>query len=854
MSNLAPVRVIPESQIEVICKPHALQQRTVTCFFQVGTSIAEIVGPEADDNIAVRVNGVEVPRDMWPRVKPKQVAQIQIMRVPRGKTVKKVIGVILLIVIAYFAPYLLNWAYAAFGFWGAVAAIGITLIATMAAYALIPPPEMPKLDSGAMEGVQRLNAITGTSNQANPYGTIPMVLGENRYYPTLAANPYTEILGDQQYLRMLFDLGWGQDLVVSDIKIGETDISSFEEVEYEISTVPDLFSDDMFELSIAESMNVGQTATRTTQLNTDEVSLDLVFPGGLFGANDKGATTGATTSFTIEYRATGAGSWINVATTIASPQLTISSPAMSVIGSNFSVTSSKRQVLRLGVRFAFPSSGQYDVRVTRNGTTYGSGTQDSAKFDTAQWVVIRSIKHTNPSTTGTLKLALRIRATDQLNGVINQLSVLAQQKVRTWTGAAWTAPTATFNPAWVYHWLMTTSPGVAVKVADSRMDITRIKLWADYCDTMGLTCKGMVDRAVAFSELIKMVLSSGLASFAMRDGMYSVLYDREGQTPIQSFAPTNSKNFSGQRMFVDMPHALRVKFSNPEVNWQEDEIIVVDDLHSYNGKNARGAASGLPPATKFETLTVPFVTEPKAAWILGRYQLAQGTFRSNLYSWECDVENLICSRGDLVYREDDVVDWGDGFGLVSSVSGSGNISVINTAEPLTYVSGEAYSIRVRSKVTGNSYVSAINTSGWVAGTEYTSFTLSTPFSTGSVDMGDLYMIGRTSQLIRQCLITKIEPGPDLSARLEAVEYSASVSAYVASPPTTFVSAISGTVILEPPPPPNITAAFSNYAADPSTGGTTNPTVNITVDPGTSGYKNNGGGWNWRNEVMRTQAL
>lgn len=823
----------------VVAKPHPLKSQTYLAVFPEGVNLMQVVGPDADDTLQIAIEGEYIPREMWAHVRPKSGTQISIVRYPEGKTVKKIVGVILLVVIAIYAPHLLSYMYTAFGVWGAVAAIGITLIATMAAYALIPPPSMPRISGGdGAAEFNRLNAITGTSNQATPYGTIPMVIGECRYYPTLAANPYTEILGDQQYLRMLFDLGYG-DLEISDIKIGETPIESFDDVEYEISLTPDLFTDDIFEISLGESFNSGDVSNKTTQTLTDEVAIDIAFPGGLFGVDKKGNTTQASSGFNLEFRAVGStGSWTAVASLPAS-DVTVSTPSCFAQGGTFVIRSSARKTVRIGVRWKVPR-GQYDVRMTRFATTYAVGTEASTRFDTAQLATFRSIKHTNPSKTGTLKLALRIKATDQLNGVINQLSVLGQQKIRVYDSSLeeWLAPAVNTNPAWIYHWLLTTCSGVAQLVADSRVDLPAFVAWAEDCENKGFTAKGIIDKAIASGELYRMVLSAGRASFAMRDGLYSVLYDRDGLVPVQHFSPANSRDFTGQRMFIDLPHALRVRFQNPALNWQEDEIIVLDDGYTFNGLNARGVPSSDPPAEKFETLSVPYVTEPKAAWQLARYQLAQGKFRPNIYSWVADVEHLICTRGDLVYMVHDVTDWGSGFGLIKDVGGVGGfVDQILTAEPITLEIGQTYSVRVRDKQNGShiSVIASVTGDGHI-------LNLATPMP-NTVDTGDLYIIGQTSKEIKQLLVTKIEPSADLNATIQAVEYNAAVQTYDDNPPDTFSSAISGTLILEPPPPPDIFAVFSDEnTTPPSDGGNWEPNINVGVSPGRSGYINPGSPW------------
>lgn len=78
---------------------------------------------------------------------------------------------------------------------------------------------------------------------------------------------------------------------VSDIRIGETDIDSFEDVEWEISTEPTLFSQDIYELSVGVALtSLNDNATRTTQAQSQEISLDVIFNQGLFGVDSKGNT------------------------------------------------------------------------------------------------------------------------------------------------------------------------------------------------------------------------------------------------------------------------------------------------------------------------------------------------------------------------------------------------------------------------------------------------------------------------------------------------------------------------------------------------------------------------------------
>jgi len=174
-----------------------------------------------------------------------------------------------------------------------------------------------------------------------------------------------------------------------------------------------------------------------------------------------------------------------------------------------------------------------------------------------------------------------------------------------------------------------------------------------------------MDSARAFSDVLRDVLASGRASFGMVNGKYGAVRDKAQTVPVQMFTPSNSWGFSYQRAFGELPHALRVTFTNPEANYQQDVCIVYAD-----GYNADGSG-GLTAATKFEQLDLRMVTDPDAAWRLGRYHLAVGYNRPTMYSLNADVESIVCERGDLVRVAHDITEWGSAWGRFVSVSGDG---------------------------------------------------------------------------------------------------------------------------------------------------------------------------------------
>jgi hypothetical protein len=621
---------------------------------------------------------------------------------------------------------------------------------------------------------------------------------------------------------MLLDLGYG-DLDISDIRIGETDIASYEDVEWEISTAPSLFAQDIYELGVSVALNAtGDSATRTTQTATTEISLDLIFNGGLYGVNDKAETVRGTVQFNVQYRLVGDTTWTNLGTATGvtfSGGATLVSPA----GSSVTVSSVKKKTLRCGVRWKVPS-GQYEVFVSRDATSFGGTT--AGTVSDCVWSVLRSVNPQNPTTTGTNKLAVRIKATDQLNGVVQNLSVLASQKIRGIDPVTFldTTPVATENPAWIYLWLMTQCQAVLRRVVLSRMDLVGICDWAAECEAKGYKIGFIMDSGRAFGDVLRDVLAAGRASFGLRNGLYSAVRDLEQTVPVQMFTPANSWGFSYSRTFVEPPHALRVKFSNPEANDQQDVRLVYWD--GYSAANA----------TRFEELDLSMVIDPDAAWRLGRYHLAVMWLRQTQYTFQADIEHMVCERGDLIHVAHDITSWGLAWGRVKAVSGT----TVTLDGPVTLEAGKTYELRVRGADNAQDVATITSAAG-----ETQVLTLASAI--GAV--GDLFVLGEVTRGVAKLMVRSIEPGDDLTATLTCVDAAPAVWTADSGTPPAFVSDITGKPWCSPPDPPSIVIRAGDSAPDDA--GVIHASSGVSAPPQDGIYRNPKLMWRQaRGEVLR----
>jgi hypothetical protein len=444
----------------------------------------------------------------------------------------------------------------------------------------------------------------------------------------------------------------------------------------------------------------------------------------------------------------------------------------SVYRNTLVVQADRPEQMRKSVAWAVPS-GQYDVRIRR--TT--PDTDSDRIADKAFWTALRTIRTTDPvKLPGLARIALRIKATDQLNGVLDNFNLLARSILPDWDAATsrW-VERATRNPASCYRAALQEG-GNARPLADGRLDLPEIQAFHEECTANGFSCDLVIDFAGTLFERLNDIAATGRGSFGMRDGRYSVVRDKPQTVPVQHFTPRNSHSFRGSRAFNDLPHALRVGFINRENGYSRDERLVLDDGFQIDGKDAFDRdAPDLPPATRFETLELLGVTDPATVWRHARYFIAVGRLRPETIELSTDIEHLACTRGDLVLVTHDVPQWGLNFGRVVRVmlDTDGNLVGLTLDETVTMAAGETYVVRIRLE-DGTSWVKPIITEEG----EHTELMLGSVAGPGDAHPkpGDLVMFGRLGAESREFIVKAIEIDKDLGATLTLLDHAPAVHA------------------------------------------------------------------------------
>ncbi len=863
------------TNINVTLAPHPFAAERITAQLPAGASVAEIAatvsGGLRDEFLQAWLDGDYIPRENWTRIRPKAGTVLTLRAVPMGGGGgKNPLRTILSLALTAVMPQLAAGLLGAFGatagsLAGKLLTTGLGIAGKLALNALAPPGR-PRF-SAQKESPTLF--IQGAQSRAQPFGRVPRVLGRHRFVPPFGALPYTETVGSDQYLRLLFVWGYGP-LKITDLKIGETPLSAFDGVEIETregypGDAPlTLYSNSVLQndLAAAATQATGYIV-RTTDADADEIGVDITLPRGLVKFGGGGGRLSTSVRIEVQYAPAGTNDWsagsedftshaardislaskpaayrtkdgTSVVTRIDRVVLDAANAAVSVIrgttfrigvdegavetpaipankiplarierrsdsgdmiaaeyitderdpgifGVNFEtendfavtgaaapnrlavaagglqfpgieITGKQTAALRETVTFKVPK-GQYDVRVRR---MTADASDDNRIFDETVWTALRTIRYAYPVRMPNLAMtALRIKATGQLNGVIDRFNGVVSSILPDWDGENWVAQ-ETCNPAASFRHVLQGEAN-ARPLGDARIDLERLQEWHDTCATQNRQFNMVVDYDISVRELLHSIAGVGRASPTLLDGKWGVVEDRVQSVPIQHFTPRNSYGFEGRKEFDELPQALRVRFINRAKGWLQDERLVYDD--GYDETNTQ----------RYETLEVPGVTDAEAAWRDGRYHIAAARLRPETYSFSCDVEHIVCTRGDLIRFSHDVPLFGLMTARVKSLLVAGDtVTGVALDAVVTMQGGKTYAIRFR-KADGSSLVLTVQN---VAGDSKT-ILFTTPVTDGP-QPDDLAMFGEAGLESVELVVKSIVPQSNLSARITCVDAAAGV--------------------------------------------------------------------------------
>jgi hypothetical protein len=620
----------------------------------------------------------------WSQTRPRAGVRVVMRLVPGKDALRSVLLIVVQVAaLAFAGPVagLLGLGQGAFAV-GAVGA-GLTVIGSLLVNALVPMPE---------EDAQRSRQnyrITGWANEVRLDEPVPDLHGLHRVAPPFAATSYTEIVGDQQFVRAVFCVGLGP-IKLSDIRLGETSIADYSDVEMEVregrpddeplSLYPRQVLEETEGIELVRPQPVDDKGdpvdgpseetpvVRQTAADTQDVNVIFAFPTGLFAVDDKGRQAQRSVTVRIRQRLVGDQDWQDVAT--------------------LAIAASSREPVYRQHSWQLAARGKWDLEFTRM-------TDDSPSSSVSDQVQVAAIQSIRPEYPVNMDkplalISLRIRATHQLNGPLDNLNCLAQRYARRWDGTAWTeglprTPAAAF----VAVLQGASNPFPAT---DTQIDWDAMLDWLEWCELKGLRYDQVIEQGLSLGDLLREICAAGRA-VPRHDGIrWSVTIDRPAGEIVDHISPRNSSDFTWQRAYFDPPHAFRVTFFDETNDYKQAERIVPWPGHTG-------------PITVTEQINLPGKTNPREIWIEARRRMYELIHRPDTFTTMQGGMARVVTRGDLVMGSYDVLDRSQIAARVVRLTGH----LIELDEPVPEsADGMRYRSRVdEGDVIGSSVVSSI---------------------------------------------------------------------------------------------------------------------------------------------------
>lgn len=326
--------------------------------------------------------------------------------------------------------------------------------------------------------------------------------------------------------------------------------------------------------------------------------------------------------------------------TIARLRTMVTVQSGSVGAGSFSIKASQAKPLTKSYKSAVPN-GEWKVRIRRT----SNDTDDNYIYDDATWSTARAILNRAPFSTPVAVCCseLRIRASEQLSGYVNNFNGLVQSVVPDWNGSKW-VDGATSNPASLLRYCLMDRHGSYTPFSGAKLDNASFVEFWNFCNTEGFTFNFICDTETLTWKRLVQIASAGRGAVTCdNDGRISVVIDKAGKTPVQMFTPRNSWGFSVERAYVKYPHALRAKYRDASDDYRENNGYIYAD--GYNASNA----------TNIVEWEAEGKTHWKEVWRFGRYYLASARLRPESVTLSTDWEWRMCRRGDLVLVSHDVL-------------------------------------------------------------------------------------------------------------------------------------------------------------------------------------------------------
>ncbi|OUT11846.1 hypothetical protein B9N62_02710 [Campylobacter concisus] len=585
------------------------------------------------------------------------VVNIAIVPKGGGGGGKKILGIVASIAIAIAAPYAAaGMLGTVIGGTGAMAAglgtyalaAGIAVAGNLLLSAIMPKPSMPGFDRMDFKNSNTYGWNKPT-NQAMQAQVVPKVFGTHKITPPLIASHIISD-GDKQYFNGLYALNDGEIKDIREIKINDEPIENFKGVTYEIrnglnnQNIISNFNDTSYDKNIGKKLNpdLSYSLAQTDGNFVTSLSVTLVFPRGLYYANDKGGLDGYSVNVRVEYSADGKNWTPITGQTISAAQ-----------------TSTFRRVFRVG---NLPPN-KYNIRAKFE-TAPNTGSRYASDCFLEYVTETVSDDFIYPKTA---LLAIRALATDQLNGGAPRISAVVTAN--------------SDNPSHICRKILEDSGVESSRIMPSFNE------WANFCEEKSLRCNIVFDSELSVRKALDTVSLLGRASVLQAGSKFDVIIEKAGLIPAQSFlfgmgnilSDTFKQNFLP---LVDRANFIEITYYDKNKDY-EPSVVSVGQIAAGNSR-----------VSNKSSVTLVGCTDEAQARAYGRFTLNCNRYLTETIEFEADKDSLVCRYGDIIKVSHDTPQYGFSGRLLED---SGADFVILDRD-LDTVGGVKYAIQIKNDV------------------------------------------------------------------------------------------------------------------------------------------------------------
>lgn len=665
----------------------------------------------------------------------------------------------------------------AVGVFGGAALAG-GLVMTMGQYLVdaIAPIKKQSLSGPTAADQNDVYSLSSASNSIDKWGYVPILFGKGRIAPKKAAAPYTELNGDDMYLHELFI--WGEcgtgDIKISNLKFGETSVDEYDDVDIETwrfdpknpkysKWYPTGINQQEFSVKLTNKDGDGNSpnwVTRTTTI-ANAISVDIIF-NTLVRFNDRGDAQNTSVTFRIQYSPhvdnenQSTKVWYNAYRvtknkdgdiTSSSVDFTISAKSTSAVRRTIYITDASGN--RIG-----DGKNSYDIRIRR---TTADHENDTKIQDDSYWTGIRTHSIDKPFSINypAVFTAIRVKATDQLNGAIQNLTGDYQVKMKNYnqaTGKWEISETRDLIPAIRF----------VLQECNARPQPDSVIDWSNFIETdkywksVGWKYDKVLDSQTSVLSMIQDICAAGLGSPTFIDGKWAVIVDKPREEVVMGITAANSWGWSVDRNTIELPHIIQCDFVN-EGAWEAD-LMEVEVDSSYKQEDRTPI---------IEKVTFDGVTVPDNIYKQARFHYADAKMQKRTISMTMWDESLVATRGDLVaLSQPYLIPTGLEAGRVKSVilNEDGYVTAIVTDIANNIRSGLGAKIYLND---GKIAHGKLSYNGAYMQTKTIEF--AEPL-TANIKRGDKYVLGDYGEESFLGVITSMKFNADFSCQITCVDY------------------------------------------------------------------------------------